>query len=62
MLFRSIGEVSLASEPTIVMARKLYNLLSPAGQAQVPNYDILAASEAQLAALKAQAASEAPVQ
>lgn len=61
-MINSIGEVSLASEPTIVMARKLYNLLSPAGQAQVPNYDILAASEAQLAALKAQAASEAPVQ
>ncbi len=58
-LIQSIGEVTLESEPAIVMARKLYNMLSPKGQALVPNYDVLAASEAQLAALKAQAAAEA---
>ena len=61
-LIQSIGEVTLESEPAIVMARKMYNLLSPKGQAQVPNYDVLAASEAQLAALKAQAAAEAAAQ
>lgn len=58
-LIQSIGEVTLESEPAIVMARKLYNMLSSKGQALVPNYDVLAASEAQLAALKAQAAAEA---
>lgn len=61
-MIQSIGEVTLESEPTIVMARKLYNMLSPKGQAMVPNYDVLAASEAQLAALKAQAAAEAAAQ
>ncbi len=61
-LIQSIGEVTLESEPAIVMVRKMYNLLSPKGQAQVPNYDVLAASEAQLAALKAQAAAEAAAQ
>lgn len=58
-LIQGIGEVTLESEPAIVMARKLYDMLSPKGQALVPNYDVLAASEAQLAALKAQAAAEA---
>lgn len=58
-MIQGIGEVTLESEPAIVMARKLYDMLSPKGQALVPNYDILAASEAQLAALKAQAAAEA---
>ena len=58
-MIQGIGEVTLESEPAIVMARKLYDMLSPKGQALVPNYDVLAASEAQLAALKAQAAAEA---
>lgn len=61
-LIQGIGEVTLESEPAIVMARKLYDMLSPKGQALVPNYDVLAASEAQLAALKAQAAAAAPPQ
>lgn len=50
-----IGEVGLESEPAIAMARKMYNLLSEAGQAMVANYDVLTAAEAQLAALKGQA-------
>ena len=58
-MIQGIGEVTLESEPAIVMARKLYDMLSPKGQALVPNYDVLAASEAQLAALKAQASAEA---
>lgn len=61
-MIQGIGEVTLESEPAIVMARKLYDMLSPKGQALVPNYDVLAASEAQLAALKAQAAAAAPPQ
>ena len=55
-LINGIGEVTLESEQAILTARKLYQMLSPAGQAQVANYDLLAAAEAQLAALKAQAA------
>ena len=63
-MINGIGEVTLESEPAIAAARKLYNLLPPSGQAQVANYDLLLACEAQLAALKAQAAPppEAPVQ
>ena len=53
-LINAIGEVTLESEPAIAAARNQYNLLSEAGQAQVPNYDVLMAAEAQLAALKAQ--------
>lgn len=56
-LINGIGEVTLESEQAILTARKLYQMLSPAGQAQVANYDLLAAAEAQLAALKAQAAA-----
>lgn len=56
-MIQGIGEVTLESEPAIVMARKMYDLLSQAGQAMVTNYDILVASEAQLAVLKTQAAA-----
>ncbi len=59
-MINGIGEVSLESEPAIVAARKLYGFLSEAGQAKVANYDVLVAAEAQLAALKAQAAAQAP--
>lgn len=52
-LINSIGEVTFESEPAIAMARKMYNMLSPKGQAQVTNYSLLEAAEAQLAALKA---------
>ena len=61
-LIQGIGEVSLASEPAIQTARKMYNLLPEAGQAQVTNYDMLVAAEAQLAVLKAQAAAVPPAQ
>lgn len=54
-MINGIGPVTLESEQAILSARKMYNLLPQSGQAQVTNYDILAASEAQLAALKAQA-------
>lgn len=53
-LISAIGEVTLESEPAIAAAAAQYDLLSDAGKAQVPNYDVLAASQAQLAALKAQ--------
>ncbi len=55
-LINAIGEVTLESEPAVLAARNQYNLLSDAGKAKVPNYDLLLAIEAQLAALKAQAA------
>lgn len=56
-LINGIGEVTLESETAIQTARKMYNLLPESGQAQVANYDLLLACEAQLAALKAQAAA-----
>lgn len=59
-LINGIGEVTLESEPAIAAARNQYNLLSEAGRAQVPNYDVLVAAEAQLAALKAQAVPPEP--
>ena len=59
-LINGIGEVTLESEPAIAAARNQYNLLSEAGQAQVPNYDVLVAAEAQLAALKAQVPAPEP--
>lgn len=52
-MINGIGEVTLESEPAIAAARKMYNLLSPEGQAKVSNYELLLAQEAQLAALKA---------
>lgn len=55
-LINAIGEVTLESEPAVLAARNQYNMLSDAGKAKVPNYDLLLAIEAQLAALKAQAA------
>lgn len=58
-MINSIGEVTLESETIILTARKLYNMLPPSGQAKVSNYDLLLASEAQLAALKAAAAAPA---
>ena len=61
-MIQGIGEVTLESEPAIAAARMMYDMLSSKGQAQVPNYDVLVASEAQLAALKAQAAAEAAAQ
>ncbi len=51
-LINAIGEVTFESETAIQTARKLYDLLTPAGRSQVTNYDLLTASEAQLAALK----------
>lgn len=48
------GEVTLVSEPAVVMARKLYDLLPDSGKSQVANYDMLLAAEAQIGALKAQ--------
>ena len=57
-LINGIGEVTLESEPAIAAARNQYNLLSEAGQAQVPNYDVLVAAEAQLGALKGQLVAE----
>lgn len=59
-LINGIGEVTLESEPAIAAARSQYNLLSEAGRAQVPNYDVLVAAEAQLAALKVQAMPPEP--
>ena len=57
-LINGIGEVTLESEPAIAAARNQYNMLSEAGQAQVQNYEVLVAAEAQLAALKAQLVPE----
>lgn len=57
-LINGIGEVTLESEPAIAAARNQYNMLSEAGQAQVQNYEVLMAAEAQLAALKAQLVPE----
>ena len=48
------GLVTLASEPSLVRARNLYNYLSPENRGLVTNYDQLVNYEAQLAALKAQ--------
>ena len=53
-LINSVGEVTLESETVITEARRLYNALPPSGQAQVSNYDLLLAQEAQLAVLKGQ--------
>ncbi len=61
-LINSIGAVTLESEPVITEARKLYNALPPSGQAQVPNYELLLASEAELAAQKAQIPPAAPTE
>lgn len=61
-MINGFGEVTLESETAVVAARKMYNLLSDKGKALVSNYDMLAAAEAQVAALKAQAGQAPPAQ
>lgn len=53
-LINNIGAVSLANEAAVAQARLSYNALPPEQQAQVPNYDVLCAAEAQLDVLRAQ--------
>ena len=53
-LINNIGAVSLANEAAVAQARLSYNALPPEMQAQVPNYDVLCAAEAQLDVLRAQ--------
>ncbi|MCM1256563.1 MAG: L,D-transpeptidase/peptidoglycan binding protein [Roseburia sp.] len=53
-LINNIGAVSLANEAAVAQARLSYNALPPEEQAQVPNYDVLCAAEAQLDVLRAQ--------
>lgn len=52
-LINNIGAVSLANEAAVAQARLSYNALPPEQQAQVPNYDVLCAAEAQLDVLRA---------
>ncbi len=54
----SVGEVTLDSETIMTEAQNLYNYLTDEGKALVTNYSLLQAQQAQLAALKAQAAAE----
>lgn len=53
-LINNIGAVSLANEAAVAQARLSYNALPEDQKAQVPNYDVLCAAEAQLDVLRAQ--------
>lgn len=52
-LINNIGAVSLANEAAVAQARLSYNALPDDQKAQVPNYDVLCAAEAQLDVLRA---------
>jgi len=52
-LINNIGAVSLANEAAVAQARLSYNALPEDQKAQVPNYDVLTAAEAQLDVLRA---------